>query len=63
MTGQALAEDKIVSEKELLQARNQYENAKSVYDNLSKILMLPDSRNKSYDRFHQAAVCKKRTIC
>ncbi len=29
-----LAEDKIVSEKELLQARNQYENTKSVYDNL-----------------------------
>jgi len=30
----ALAEDRIVSEKELLQAKNQYENTKSVFDNL-----------------------------
>lgn len=32
----ALAEDRIVSEKELLQARNQYENTKSVFDNLKQ---------------------------
>jgi RND family efflux transporter MFP subunit len=31
-----LAKDKIVSEKDLLAAKNQYENAKAVYDNLSK---------------------------
>lgn len=31
-----LATDKIVSEKDLLAARNQYETAKAVYDNLSK---------------------------
>jgi RND family efflux transporter MFP subunit len=31
-----LAKDKIVSEKDLLSAKNQYENAKAVYDNLSK---------------------------
>ncbi len=31
-----LAEDKIVSEKELLQAKNQYENAKSIYNNLKQ---------------------------
>ena len=30
----ALAEDRIVSEKELLQTKNQYENTKSVFDNL-----------------------------
>jgi RND family efflux transporter MFP subunit len=30
----SLAEDRIVSEKELLQAKNQYENTKSVFDNL-----------------------------
>ena len=30
----ALAEERIVSEKELLQARNQYENTKTVFDNL-----------------------------
>jgi len=30
-----LAEDKIVSEKDLLIARNQFENAKAIYDNLS----------------------------
>ncbi len=31
-----LAKDKIVSEKDLLSAKNQYENSKSVYDNLSQ---------------------------
>jgi membrane fusion protein, heavy metal efflux system len=31
-----LAKDKIVSEKDLLSAKNQYENTKAVYDNLSK---------------------------
>jgi RND family efflux transporter MFP subunit len=31
-----LAKDKIVSEKDLLSAKNQYENAKAVFDNLSK---------------------------
>lgn len=31
-----LAKDKIVSEKDLLAAKNQYENAKAVYDNLNK---------------------------
>lgn len=31
-----LAKDKIVSEKELLNAKNQYENAKVIYDNLNK---------------------------
>ncbi|MFV0377266.1 MAG: efflux RND transporter periplasmic adaptor subunit [Mangrovibacterium sp.] len=31
-----LAKDKIVSEKDLLTAKNQYENAKAVYDNLNK---------------------------
>lgn len=31
-----LAKDKIVSEKDLLFAKNQYENAKVIYDNLSK---------------------------
>jgi len=31
-----LAKDKIVSEKDLLSAKNQYENAKAVYDNLNR---------------------------
>ncbi len=31
-----LAKDKIVSEKDLLSAKNQFENAKAVYDNLNK---------------------------
>lgn len=31
-----LAKDKIVSEKDLLSAKNQFENAKAIYDNLSK---------------------------
>ncbi len=31
-----LAKDKIVSEKDLLNAKNQYENAKVIYDNLNK---------------------------
>lgn len=31
-----LAEDKIISEKELLEAKNKYENTKSIYDNLNK---------------------------
>ena len=31
-----LAKDKIVSEKELLSAKNQYDNAKAIYDNLNK---------------------------
>lgn len=33
---QELAKDKIVSEKDLLNAKNQYDNAKVVYDNLNK---------------------------
>jgi RND family efflux transporter MFP subunit len=32
----ALAEDKIVSEKDLLQARNQYENTRSIFSNLEQ---------------------------
>jgi RND family efflux transporter MFP subunit len=33
---EALAADRIVSERELLQARNEYENARAVYENLSR---------------------------
>lgn len=36
MRAKELAKDKIVSEKDLLSAKNLYENAKAVYDNLNK---------------------------